>query len=203
MAEALMRERIGERLAQASVSSAGLLEGGQACPTEIVDLMAELGVDLSPRRSRQVTAELIDASDLVLTMEREHLREIAVRVPSAWPRTFTLKELVRRGTMVGWRNRGEPVENWIARAHAERDPAELLGASSSDDVADPYGGTVEQYAATKLELGALVSELADLIWPDEAAMLGFTGDGAAEAAVAPPAADQPVRRSRFGIARRG
>jgi len=197
-----MRQHVAARAAPATVSSAGLLVPDQPCPPEIVALMAETGVDLSERRSRQLTPDLLEAADLVLTMERQHVREVGLMMASAWPRTFTLKEAVRRGTDFGWRSSVEPLEGWVARLHAERQPAELLGSSSTDDVADPYGGTVERYAATKLELERLVFELVDLIWPDEPARLGFTGeDTAAPAAgTAPPV--QPGRRSRIRLIRR-
>ena len=38
----------------------------------------------------------VEGHDLVLTMTREHLREVVALDPGAWPRTFTLKEIVRR-----------------------------------------------------------------------------------------------------------
>ena len=202
MAEALMRQCIADRNASASVSSAGLLEGGHPCPPEIVALMASIGVDLTERQSRQLTADLIESADLVLTMEREHLREIAVMVESAWQRTFTLKEIVRRGTDVGCRSGREPMESWIARVHTGREPTELLGASSGDDVADPYGGTAEQYTATKLELESLVAEVADLIWPTEAAKLGVAGDTVAEVDAGATESERTGRRARFGLSRR-
>jgi protein-tyrosine-phosphatase len=164
MAEALMGKRIGELQAPADVASAGLLEGGRLSPPEVIELMAQIGVDLSSRTSRQVSVEDLDRSDLVLTMERQQLREVAIMTPLAWPKTFTLKELIGRCTSVGGRLEGEALESWIARVHEKRQPADLLGESSSDEVADPYGGTAAEYNATMLELEDLVAQLADLIF---------------------------------------
>jgi protein-tyrosine-phosphatase len=199
MAEALMVQRLSELRASAGVASAGLLEGGRLSPPEVIELMALIGVDLSHRTSREVSVEDIDRSDLVLTMERFQLREVSVLTPPAWAKTFTLKEFIGRCTSVGGRREGESVESWIARVHEGRQVADLLGESSIDEVADPYGGTPDQYASTELELEGLVAQLADLICGPPA-----------EAASEPPAridgvVASPDRggRSRLGLARRG
>jgi protein-tyrosine phosphatase len=195
MAEALMARRIAERGVEAVVSSAGLLDGGRKSPTEIIDLTAVLGADLSERASRQLTSDDLEHADLALTMERMHLREAALMTPGAWAKTFTLKEIVRRGTAVGARGGDEPMADWVSRLHAERDPAELLGDSLLDDVADPYGGTPEQYEVTMVEIDSLVTALADLIWPSSAALSSREAPSTASI--------EPSRRGLFGLARRG
>jgi protein-tyrosine phosphatase len=195
MAEALMRTRVTVLEATAGVASVGLLEGGRVSPPEIIELMAQIGADLSDRTSRQVSVEDLDRSDIVLTMERQQLREVSIMTPTAWAKTFTLKELVGRCASVGGRLEGEEVESWIARVHDGREPADLLGESSLDDVADPYGGTPGDYTATKLEIEVLVAQLADLIFVPGAAP-GDPTEGAV---------DLPERpgRSLLGLVRRG
>jgi protein-tyrosine-phosphatase len=195
MAEALMHKRVAELQASAGVASVGLLEGGRFSPPEVIELMAQIGADLSDRTSRQVSVEDLDRSDLVLTMERQQLREVSIMTPTAWAKTFTLKELVGRCASVGGRLEGEPVESWIARVHDGREPADLLGESSVDEVADPYGGTAEDYAATKLEIDALVAQLADLIFVPATAPEDPT-DGAG-------ASPERPGRSLLGLVRRG
>ena len=81
-------------------------------------------------------------------MTRDHLRYAAVTEPGAWPRTFTLKELIRRGERIGPRPPGEPLSRWLSRAHAGRERTSLLGDSLDDDVADPAGGPLRGYADT-------------------------------------------------------
>jgi hypothetical protein len=81
------------------------------------------------------------------------------------PRTFTLKELVRRGEAIGPRHNDESVESWLARAGAERRAMDLFGESASDDVADPYLGPPRVYEACIAELDDLVRRLVGLIWP--------------------------------------
>ena len=120
--------------------------------------MAAMGIDLTPHRSRIVDATMIRAADVVIGMERLHVREAVVLAPEMFGHTFTLKELVRRGESVGPRG-DEPVEQWMARISAGRRPLDQLGWSADDDVADPFGRSVKVYAATAAELDDLVSRL--------------------------------------------
>jgi protein-tyrosine-phosphatase len=147
-----------------SIASAGLLPGGYASPPEVVEAMAELDVDLSGHRSTQVSPELVAAADLVLGLGRRHAREVVLMDPTSWPRTFTLKELVRRGDTVGPRAAGEPVAGWLARLHKGRERTGLVGSSPDDDVSDPLGGPLSAYRATARELGALADAVAGLLW---------------------------------------
>ncbi len=166
-----MERAISDRGARAGVSSAGLLPGGRPRPPEITELLASVDVDTTGRTSRQLQVGDVEASDLVLTMEREQLRTVALMTPTAWSKTFTLKEIARRGAESGSRKAGESIETWTARLHHDRVPSALLGYSDADDVADPYGGDMEEYTATMLEIDGLVRAVADLIWPQPAVLV--------------------------------
>jgi protein-tyrosine phosphatase len=166
MAEAFLRQRLEERGVQAHVHSAGLRLDGERASSEGVNVLAERGLDLSGHRSRIMDAELIGEADLVLALAREHLREAVLAAPSRWARAFTLKELVRRGGMIGPRAPGESLEGWLARAHSGRTKGDLLGSSEEDDVADPIGLGRPVYERTADELSALVDHLVDLAWPE-------------------------------------
>ena len=80
------------------VGSAGTHGGRYRVHEHTMRAAAEVGVDLGDHRSRALTRTLLvdEGADLVLTMTREHLRHVAALEPDAWPRAFTLKELVRR-----------------------------------------------------------------------------------------------------------
>ena len=89
------------------MSSAGLLTDGQPATDTAVDTLAERGIDIDEHRSRRISSDLLGRADLVVGMTREHVREAAVLRPDLYDRTFTLKELVRRGRQAGPRADGE------------------------------------------------------------------------------------------------
>lgn len=162
MAEALLRERLAASGVDAVVSSAGELPGGVHASPGAVRAMARRGLDLSGHVSRTVSSELLEGVDLVVAMGRRHLRNAVSIHPPAWPKAFTLKELVRRGTAAGQRRPGEPFDAWLASVHRGRQVRELLGDDPGDDVEDPIGGPDPLYEATAVELGQLVDRFVDL-----------------------------------------
>src|SRR5207244_2007021 len=107
----------------------------------------------------------VERADLVLAMERLHAREAVMLSDDARARTFTLKELVRRGRSAGRRRPDETMADWLARVRTGRRPVELMGESPDDDVADPYLRSASAYGACIEELDQLVRELVDLAWP--------------------------------------
>jgi len=164
MAEALLRRTLADRGIDVGVSSAGLLYDGEPATVTGVDTMEAWGLDISRHHSRRVTADLLGSADLVVAMARQHVREAVVLRPDLYSRTFTLKELVRRGTEVGARPADEPLEAWLARVHEGRRPTEQLGESPDDDVADPVGQGPPVYERTARELDDLITRLVDLLW---------------------------------------
>jgi len=165
MAEAFLRHRLEGRTVDVHVASAGLRLVGEPASANGVDVLAERGLDLSAHRSRILDRELLESTDLVLAMSREHLREAVLAQPDIWPHAFTVKELVRRGEMIGRRAPGESIEAWLARAHSGRNRPDLLGSSSDDDVEDPIGLSRSAYEKTADELADLVDRLVNLLWP--------------------------------------
>jgi protein-tyrosine phosphatase len=165
MAEALLRSTLAARGVEATVASAGLFRGGVPASPGSVKAMARRGIDLDGHRSRTVTGDLLAEADLVLGMARLHVREAVVAVPEVWPRAFTLKELVRRGSEAGRRPAEEPLADWLARVHDGRRRADLIGDDPADDVADPVGGPDRLYLETADELEDLVGRLVDLAFP--------------------------------------
>ncbi|MGH9000212.1 MAG: low molecular weight phosphatase family protein, partial [Acidimicrobiia bacterium] len=117
-------------------------------------------------RSRRLTSEAARDADLVVAMAREHIREVVAACPAAWPRAFTLKELVRRGERAGARPAGMTVGEWLAGLHAGRRPDQLMRASPDDDVADPIGRPRPDYERTAAELDDLTARLARLLAPE-------------------------------------
>jgi protein-tyrosine phosphatase len=168
MAQVILTRRLAARGVGMEVGSAGLLPGGAPLPVETEDALAALGFTppvLPAFVSAQVSPEALAVAELVLGMTREHVREVAVAVPQVWDRSFTLKELVRRGTEAGGRTDGEALAAWLARVGVERTRTELLGSSPDDDVVDPIGGRPADFVRTAKEIDELCGELVALAWP--------------------------------------
>jgi protein-tyrosine phosphatase len=100
MAEALARRAIARKLAVSeqdlekrgiNVISAGsfAMPGAPATP-QAVQVLHEMGADLSKHRSRPLSVELIHQADHIFTMGRAHLGAVAALVPSAINRAATL-----------------------------------------------------------------------------------------------------------------
>lgn len=167
LAAALLREALDVRTVGVEVRTAGLLDDGLPATEATVAVAARRGVDLGGHRSARVDPTDVSAADLVIGMERLHVREAVLAVPEAWPRAFTLKELVRRGEAVGPRSSHESLATWLARLHEGRRRQEVLGASPLDDVADPAGHPIGEHEDLARELEQLVGLLVQLAWPDD------------------------------------
>lgn len=168
MAEVLLRHHLERAGVEASVSSAGLYEGGVPATDHGVATMADRGLDLSAHRSRRFDDAMVRDADLVIAMARMHAREAAVIVPDALRKTFTLKELVRGAASVGPRRPDVSFAEWLDQIASARSPGALLGVGHDDqlDIADPVGLGREDYEATAELLDRLLRQLVDLAFPD-------------------------------------
>ena len=131
MAEALLRQALQD-MRDVSVSSAGLgalVDYPAAEHAEV--LMAERGLDISGHKARQLTPDLIYASDLILVMESRHKRAIDEEDATASGKVYRLCE---------WRDKDIPdpfqqpresfeetlllieegVRDWVERIRASR-----------------------------------------------------------------------------------
>jgi protein-tyrosine-phosphatase len=100
----------------AVVRSAGFLEPGLPVDETTRQVMAERGIDLSGHRSTQVSAELLAWADLVLTMERRHVRELVVLA-----------------------GRDLPVATFVGYGNGATPGTVLVGDGGDDEVPDPIG----------------------------------------------------------------
>lgn len=174
MAEALLAAALAERGVEATVHSAGLLDDGRPASEHAVTAMGDRGLDLTGHASRRLTAELVDRADLILGMERRHVREAAVLVSGAWSRCFTLPELARRLEAAGPRPPDRSVESWLAELVADRTTDAHLGSSPDDEVPDPVGRSLRTFRRSAEQLEALVRTVVDHLYPVPA------GDGGAD-----------------------
>ena len=152
-------------------SSAGTLEADVSPPPLLVEEGHRFGIDLASHVPRIVDSAMIKEADLVVGVAREHLREVVLAVPDSFPRTFTLREIARRGLDAGPRGPMEDLPSWLARLHEGTQRRDLVGDSPIDDIADPMGGTSADYREMLSEVSALTLTLRQLAWPDAEAPL--------------------------------
>jgi protein-tyrosine phosphatase len=163
-AAGLLALRAGHTSGSIEVDSCGLLPGGRSVPAQVVAAATPFGVDLSDHVSSQITVEHLVRANVVVTMTRQHLREVVLLLPEAWSRTFTLDELVRRGENLGPRAHGQSMAEWFEKLHQGRHRRDMIGTSREGDIADPYGGPDAGYRRMAATLADLVDRLAVLLW---------------------------------------
>lgn len=163
LAEAFLQER-SERLLDGvvRVRSAGTWgRAGNPAMPETVDAGAARGVDVRTHRARPLHPRIIEASDLVLGMSREHRAEVLSMVPSAVPRTFTLKELAALLDELEPADPGGDREVALARvaeAHRLRSGDDAPSVPDQD-IADPIGFGPDVYAAIAGEIEETIDAL--------------------------------------------
>ena len=140
-----------------AVASAGVSGGRIHVHKDTVEAARLGGIDLTGHVSRRLTADMIatEGADLVICMTREHVAQAVGLDPSAWPRSFTLKGLVRRASAPAMLGFSGDWTEWLAAAGAGRKPRDLLGVDTTDDVPDPYGRPLNAH----LLMTAVVNDL--------------------------------------------
>jgi protein-tyrosine-phosphatase len=158
MADAFLTTELATGGVDAVVTSAGT-EGpaGRPASAESIEVMAEVGIDMTGHRSRVIDVAEIDGADLILTMtgaqERALGHDAGVRSGRAPGQVFVLDELAR------WLDAAESVagsdEMGFARMlrvatsgrHSDADRCSSL--ASDDEIDDPYGRSTDRYRQTR------------------------------------------------------
>ncbi len=90
MAEYLLRHHLRDQPAW-TVSSAGIYAGdGQPASQAAVQVLAELGIDAQPHRSRQLTKSMLDEARYVLVMTDGHRENIVAQWPDLRERVYLI-----------------------------------------------------------------------------------------------------------------
>ena len=152
MAAALLERNCGELGLDLVVASAGVQAHDLPVDPDAVTAMAELGLDISAHRPRALSRDLLVASGLVITMTRDHLRTVATTVPGMLRRSFTAKELARRLTTL------ETID--LDQLNAGRSARDLMSNEPADDVADPYGQSLQLHRHCAAELDEAMQVIA-------------------------------------------
>lgn len=137
---------------------------------QAAELSVRLGGEPGDHVATRLTRDLIEESDLVLGMARDHRREIVTMQPRASRSTFTLVEFSRLVTSVG--SESEMVEQLRAAAPHEFMPMLVAMAASrrgygavtseeDDDIVDPYRRSQETYDRAGRAIGTAVETIVD------------------------------------------
>ena len=97
MAMGLLRRRTATQPGQWIIESAGTwTEGGEPAALKTMQVLKNRGIDLENFESRILTDELLQAFNLILTMERGHKEAIRVEFPELANRVFLLSEMLNQ-----------------------------------------------------------------------------------------------------------
>jgi protein-tyrosine-phosphatase len=137
-AEALFKARMPASWRCAiEVTSAGTSAfEGQPASQPAVDVLADIGIDLSGHRAKRLTGELIESSDLVVVMAGEHGEEVRVIDPGAADKVIALGGLDPDREEKDIR---DPIGGSRELYAGSRDEIEGLVLRLIDYVADKYG----------------------------------------------------------------
>ena len=91
MAEALFRHRIGDDAGWEAVSAGTFAGEGWPASENAVLAVQELGIDLTRHRSQPLSAELVEAADLIVVMTDEHRDRILEAFPQVGNRVCLIK----------------------------------------------------------------------------------------------------------------
>jgi protein-tyrosine phosphatase len=165
-AELLLRQELAHSgTSGITVHSAGVSGTSMDPPERLVQEARKFGLDLGDHVPRRFDRGLLEKADLVVGMARQHVREIVLASPDSFGRTFTLREIVRRGQAQGQRAEGQSLQEWLAMLHDGRRHSDLVGDSREDDIADPIGGPSDGYRRMLTDVSTLTQSLCHLAWP--------------------------------------
>lgn len=185
LATAFLHDRLGAGAARITVTSAGTAGwDGEPMQPHAETALVEAGIDPSGFVARTLTADLIDAADLILTAAREHRAAAVTLLPRAVARAFTIFEFgrllagvdpaqVMRGGPAGGTGAGPTGRTApgpaptpaaaLARAAARRRGLGTPPAPGADDLPDPYLGPLEGFRDCRDALAAALAGPLELL----------------------------------------
>ena len=151
LGEALLRDALPAE--GFDVSSAGVRAVvGSAMSPDAARELAARGGDAGDFRARQLTEEMVEESDLVLTATRELRSRVLEDSPGALRRTFTVREFAALLDQVD----DEDLHEMVAEAAAKRSRVVI----DDFNIADPYGQGNEAHAIAAEQMDKAVQRIA-------------------------------------------
>jgi protein-tyrosine-phosphatase len=159
MAEAMTNFRARELKMDIVARSVGMAKSGEPVSKRALDALGPMSNEVAQHRSQPILAEWLEESDLILGMERVHVREVAVTAPGTWTRAFTLKEFVRRSESFDPPSAEQTFSEWMAFVGQGRVRQDLLGSSTEDDLDDPVNMSAGEVKNVAKEIRQLIERV--------------------------------------------
>ena len=134
--------------------SAGFLTQDEPCPALLLRALREVGVDASAHRSYRLDPASLEAADIVLTMEGQHVPSATRLHRPAFTKVVPLKEAA---DVMGFLPGRLAVSDLLDEVNRSRDPRTYL--SKGWDVADPYKRKLRDYRRAVAEIDELVGQV--------------------------------------------
>ena len=151
VAERLLAARLPKDRFEVASAGVGAMVGYAMSKYAAVELQA-YGGDPRGFAARQLTPDMIEQSDLVLTATRDLRSQVLAEVPNALRRTFTILEFAALAAQ----GEGSTPAELVKWAGAHRS---LVG-NLEQDVPDPYRRGPEEHARAARALDAAVQQIA-------------------------------------------
>jgi protein-tyrosine phosphatase len=177
LAEQLLTARLSEAGIPVRVESAGTRAlVGRGMPEEVTALSLDYGGDPSGHLGRQVTPEMVEDADLILTATRDHRGEIVSLSPAASRHTFTLQQFARISQASETRPLLEPVVEhreapgarsalveYVATVAASRGYAPPPARAIDDDIEDPFRQSKQVYRRVARTIDEAVTSVVEAL----------------------------------------
>jgi protein-tyrosine phosphatase len=176
MAQSMLRHRLRDRLGDGAgefeIASAGTgALVGEPIEPHAVKALADLGVDADECEGRNVSEQLLDEADLILTATKQHRSQVVSAMPTVVRRTFTIKEFARLAGSLSLNDieaatdgaEGTDRVHWAVERVARQRGLLPPVPQHEDDVADPYRQPAKRFAQTAAELSPAIDVLAELL----------------------------------------
>lgn len=171
MAESMMRHLMKERGIEAEVRSAGVSAwNGTPMSEHAQQVLQHRKMDNPDFSSQLLSDSLVEWADLVLTLTSGHKRHVLQLFPDVSEKTFTLNEYANQS------QQDSSLEEWTSfTAELQMKIAQGIQPTEADitryytlqqklpnmDIADPYGGSLEDYQMTAQEIEAAINKILD------------------------------------------
>lgn len=131
--------------------------------------------NINSHRGQQVTEQLLESSDLILTMTRDHRRAVVELSPRVTRKVFTIREFARLAeatteeALISVIGQGtySPTARLRAALKAVTSSRSLLpplADPTEDDVIDPYKREIEVHEASAEQLTPAIDSVVSLVW---------------------------------------